>query len=462
MSKNKLKRKDSDNDGLSDWEEINIYGTDPYDSDTDDDGMEDGEEVFLGRNPNGIGTLRDLFIPCKQNGYSPKSLHPKRLAFHAFSALAVKAIMILFVVSYPFTAWLTPDIAVEQSRKIISLTNDLRSGLSLSSLTEDQKLDQAAYAKIKDMFLSQYFAHTNPSGNGLDFFLGKAGYEYSVAGENLAMGYSDANDVLKAWEESPSHYSNLVDKYFTNIGVGMADDIFNGKETVFIAQYFGRPTNVAVAPVKDVEPVKKEVSVATVSKTAPGAVLAAESASNEQILSEQPTQTRPIPEAKIEAKAKIDQPVGKKESVVKVEAVLPPETKEATAVISNNPIDLQKVDGEKWQGSDIVYDLGERPEAPAVLSIISKDGTKQFSDIKVSGLVVGKTSLKQQYSLLMDNPNKAIKTVKNLSYIYFNLILLLAAVSLLLNILIEIRKQRPHLIASGVGFIFLIVTLMAL
>jgi len=38
---------DSDGDGLTDYEEIYIYGTDPYDPDTDGDGLTDGEEVLL-------------------------------------------------------------------------------------------------------------------------------------------------------------------------------------------------------------------------------------------------------------------------------------------------------------------------------------------------------------------------------------------------------------------------------
>lgn len=37
---------DSDGDGLSDYEELNTYDTDPFDTDSDDDGLEDGEEVF--------------------------------------------------------------------------------------------------------------------------------------------------------------------------------------------------------------------------------------------------------------------------------------------------------------------------------------------------------------------------------------------------------------------------------
>ncbi len=36
---------DSDGDGLSDWDEINIYHTDPHNPDTDGDGLSDGDEV---------------------------------------------------------------------------------------------------------------------------------------------------------------------------------------------------------------------------------------------------------------------------------------------------------------------------------------------------------------------------------------------------------------------------------
>lgn len=38
---------DSDNDGIADVDEVNIYGTDPYNWDTDGDGLGDGEEAFV-------------------------------------------------------------------------------------------------------------------------------------------------------------------------------------------------------------------------------------------------------------------------------------------------------------------------------------------------------------------------------------------------------------------------------
>jgi hypothetical protein len=43
---------DSDGDGLTDWEETVIYGTNPLDKDTDKDGLEDGQEVrVIGSDP---------------------------------------------------------------------------------------------------------------------------------------------------------------------------------------------------------------------------------------------------------------------------------------------------------------------------------------------------------------------------------------------------------------------------
>ncbi len=46
------KKKDTDGDGLSDWEEKNIHQTSPYLKDTDGDGISDKEEIDKGTDPN--------------------------------------------------------------------------------------------------------------------------------------------------------------------------------------------------------------------------------------------------------------------------------------------------------------------------------------------------------------------------------------------------------------------------
>jgi hypothetical protein len=42
---------DSDGDGIADSDELNIYGTDPYNPDSDGDGVDDGEEIAAGTDP---------------------------------------------------------------------------------------------------------------------------------------------------------------------------------------------------------------------------------------------------------------------------------------------------------------------------------------------------------------------------------------------------------------------------
>lgn len=50
---------DTDNDGLTDLEEIAIYGSDPLLADTDSDGLDDGDEIQFGLDPTNPSTFND-------------------------------------------------------------------------------------------------------------------------------------------------------------------------------------------------------------------------------------------------------------------------------------------------------------------------------------------------------------------------------------------------------------------
>jgi len=52
---------DYDGDGLSNWEEIFIHGTDPFNADTDGDGVPDGAEIGEGTDPNDANSAPDFW-----------------------------------------------------------------------------------------------------------------------------------------------------------------------------------------------------------------------------------------------------------------------------------------------------------------------------------------------------------------------------------------------------------------
>ena len=53
-----VRHKDSDDDGLSDEAEMNVFGTDPNNSDTDGDSVSDGQEILVnGTNPGSASNV---------------------------------------------------------------------------------------------------------------------------------------------------------------------------------------------------------------------------------------------------------------------------------------------------------------------------------------------------------------------------------------------------------------------
>lgn len=105
-------------------------------------------------------------------------------------------------------------------QQVLTLTNQERAKEGLKPLATDAKLMDAAREKSTDMRTGKYFSHTSPT-LGSPFDRMKAlGIDYRAAAENIAMGQTSAEEVVKAWMESPGHRANIMNGKFTHIGIG--------------------------------------------------------------------------------------------------------------------------------------------------------------------------------------------------------------------------------------------------
>lgn len=466
---------DTDKDGVGDFQEVNIYETDPLDSDTDKDGTNDGDEIKKGQNPLGPGLLKDLFIPHEGNNYRPKALEPKRIFFYGITTIFMKIIVIVFTISLPLTAWLTPNLMMEQAKKIIILTNEVRINLGVKALSENDLLYESSYNKAQDMLINQYFAHRNSRGDKVADWLKNVNYNYQVAGENLAMGFSSAEKVVKAWQKSETHYKNMIDPDFTEIGVGVVSGPYKDKETTLVAQHFGnRRKNIIEDNIIENEDIvdesedKVEINI-----------------ENENKLSEtqKPKNTELDDNKEVKKIEKVlSEKTNKKESEIEIitieeenddiliqaKAYLDKDTNSAEAIIKNQKINLTlSSEGEEmdiWVGNEIISKENKKeilnPLIPANIKTIKTSGEKTTEDITWKNIEPVKISNLDQYLFLKTNSSKYTNKLFSLNKIFYQALLMITCLTFLLNIFIKLKKQNFKIIISSAGLISLLILLI--
>jgi hypothetical protein len=88
---------------------------------------------------------------------------------------------------------------------------------------------------------NDYFAHTSPQDVDPWHWLEEVEYQYKYAGENLAMDFSSAAAVHKAWMKSESHKDNILSSKYTEIGVAVLEGTIENRQTKVAVQFFGAP-----------------------------------------------------------------------------------------------------------------------------------------------------------------------------------------------------------------------------
>lgn len=187
--------------------------------------------------------LHDHFIPHERNNYHPHLLSHRMLALLSILVVTVKIVSVSLVAFGPATISQAAPITTEN---IVNLANAARVENGLSELKVSSLLARAAKNKADDMLARQYFSHNTPDGQTPWTFIKAVGYSYTTAGENLAIDFTQAENVQSAWMNSPGHRANIINENFTEIGIGIATGTYDNHQTTIVVQMFGNPLNAPV------------------------------------------------------------------------------------------------------------------------------------------------------------------------------------------------------------------------
>lgn len=184
-----------------------------------------------------LSILRHLFTPTKVNNNRAKILHHKILFSLVVLVLSLSFIFLKVEETKPQVLGISYSISI---KRLLDLTNKVRKEKGLTELVLNDKLNKAAQDKAKDMFVKDYWAHFAPDGSTTPwYFIKSRGYEYSYAGENLAKGFTNSDEIIRAWMNSPSHKENILSDKYQDIGFAVGEGKLTGEETTLVVEMFG-------------------------------------------------------------------------------------------------------------------------------------------------------------------------------------------------------------------------------
>jgi len=134
------------------------------------------------------------------------------------------------VVSMFFAVFMTISAFAQNTLEAQALAkvNEIRIANGLSAVQHSASLETTSVVRANE--ITSKFSHTRPDGS--DWYTVNADLQY---GENLAEGYSTADDVVNAWMASPSHRENILRSDFTTCAISTTT--VNGR--TYWAQEFG-------------------------------------------------------------------------------------------------------------------------------------------------------------------------------------------------------------------------------
>ena len=356
------------------------------------------------------------FVPHKRNDYKP--------AFLRAGAVSVTAALIIFLFCSASTidrvliTSNSPQVAAVVAAALVDLANADRTNDGLTTLSIDPTLQKAAQMKADDMASKSYFAHNSPDGHDPWYWFTQAGYSFSYAGENLAVYFSDSSDVNTAWMNSTEHRANILNPNFTAIGIATAQGIYQGQQTVFVVQEFGTPSAIAAAS-EPALPAALPSATASNSRPQTAAVTTAEPAST--VVSAAPLASKRVQPA-----------------AVKGASTRSPAARVSSATPSPTPVAVIE-------------------ETPTFIAVKYIGEPSDHFPQNTAGTTPANPTLTQ--SLMASALRFATSPQADLVDAY-EIIAVIIAMALALEVGIESRRQHPHRIAMGLSLACLMIVLL--
>jgi uncharacterized protein YkwD len=123
--------------------------------------------------------------------------------------------------------------------RIFALINAERRHHGLPSLVHNDQLDEMAKIQAQNMAHFQKMAHVLP-GSNLPTLGDRAryvAYPFGRLAENVALGFPDAETVVRGWMESKGHRANILNSEVVETGIAIARSSAGG---LYYCQVFGR------------------------------------------------------------------------------------------------------------------------------------------------------------------------------------------------------------------------------
>jgi uncharacterized protein YkwD len=103
-------------------------------------------------------------------------------------------------------------------KAVVCLINRQRAQRRLPPLHTNQRLNRSAQGWTNTMVSRAAFTH----GRDFSARISAAGFNWSMAGENIAIGYTTPAQVVSGWMASSGHCQNILSPSFADVGTGVS------------------------------------------------------------------------------------------------------------------------------------------------------------------------------------------------------------------------------------------------